>query len=496
MKNVLLIAAREFRHIARMKSFWVTMLLLPALLFVGPLITDLLDDDEAERIVLIDRDAGPVGEAIQQRIEIENDLETLRSLSRYARRHDLEERIEGVVWTEYARDFTPADAAAFRESGGIEAAQERIDAVRDETTPPFEAPAPWYEIVDTPETLAGLSAEAIEEQRGTIFDGGDEANPPPDLVVLIDEDYAETPAIQLFADDTPSRTLVGLIQGVSQGELRGRLMSERGIAPADILAIDGATPVITTSTPPPGGGAEDVTVIRSLLPLALAYMLMMSIILSGNWLVQGAVEERSNKLIESVLACVRPQQLMAGKLLGTVAIGLSMTLVWVACAVFVGLTQQNAIAEFIGTAIEPVANVGAVTTILFFYILGYVALSTIFLGVGVLSDDMNEAQGYLMPVMIVLLLPITFLLQAVISGGASKIVEAMTWIPPLTPFVVLARLGSGIGALELIGAAILLVGFTALMLHLLGRLFQQSLLSSGQKRGLSAIVGRFKAPAD
>ena len=496
MKNVLLIAAREFRHIARMKSFWLTMLLLPALLFVGPVIGDLLDDDDATRVVLVDRDEGPVGEAIAERIEAENDLATLRSLSRYARRHDLDERIDDAIWTDYARDFTPADVIAFREAGGVEAAQERIEAVRDAETAPFEPPMAGYEIVDAPEGLATLDADGIEERRDTIFDDGDESNPAPDLIVLIDEDYAEQPVVRLFADDTPSRTLVGIIQGVTQGELRGRLLGQRGLAPADIAAIDSAAPAIAISTPPPGGGAEDVTIIRSILPIALAYMLMMSILLSGNWLVQGAVEERSNKLIESVLACVRPSQLMMGKLAGTVAIGLSMTLVWVACAVFVGLTQQNAIAEFIGTAIEPVANVGAITTILFFYIIGYIALSTIFLGVGVLSDDMNEAQGYLMPVMIVLLLPVSFLLQAVLTGGASDIVRAMTWFPPLTPFVVLARLGGGIGTLELIGAGILLVAFAALMLHLLGRLFQQSLLSSGQKRGLSAIVGRFRAPAD
>ncbi|MEN3971826.1 ABC transporter permease [Sphingomicrobium sp. XHP0235] len=493
MKNILLIAAREFRHILKMKSFWLTMLLLPALLFVGPLIADVLDDDEPDRIVLIDRDSGQVGETITQSIAMEEDLAQLRSLSRFARRHDLEERID-AVWTDYGREYGPADLAAFQEAGGLDGALARIEALGDDTVPEFEPPARDYEIIDTPPALASASAAEIEEQREQFFEEQEDGAPSPDVILLVDADYAERPVVRLWSNENPRRSLMTLLQGTTQAEQRARMLGDAGLSPSDIAAIDAGAPQIAISTPPPGGGAEDVTAIRSLLPIALAYMLMMSILLSGNWLVQGAVEERSNKLIESVLACVRPQQLMLGKLAGTAAVGLSMTFVWVACAVFVGLTQQGAIAEIIGTAIEPVANVGAVVTILFFYIVGYIALSTLFLGVGVLSDDMNEAQGYLMPIMIVLLLPVSFLLQAMITGGATGIVQAMTWVPPLTPFVVLARLGAGIGTIELIGAGLLLLGFTALMLFLLARLFRQSLLMQGQKKGLSQIVDRFRAP--
>ena len=64
--------------------------------------------------------------------------------------------------------------------------------------------------------------------------------------------------------------------------------------------------------------------VRSILPLAAAYLLMMGLMLSGSWMLQGTVEERSNKLLETVLACVSPEELMYGKLLGTVGVGLSM----------------------------------------------------------------------------------------------------------------------------------------------------------------------------
>ncbi|MCM8557383.1 ABC transporter permease [Sphingomicrobium sediminis] len=496
MNNILLIAAREYRHIAKMRSFWITMLLLPALLLVGPLIADFLDDDRADRIVLIDRDPGNVGEAISERIAFEEDVRVMNSLARYVRRHDLQDAVGDAPWAEDGRAFGPADVLAFRDAGGLDGAIETIDAARAEETPAFEPSPPWYEIVETPAAIADASVEEIEAQRESLFEGrGEDAPPAPDVIVLVDADYGEQLVLHVWADNPPRQSLMNILQGVTQGELRGRMLGAEGIAPERIAAIESATPSISISTPPPGGGASDVTIIRSILPVALAYVLMMSLVLSGNWLVQGAVEERSNKLIESMLACVRPQQLMLGKLMGTAAIGFSMVLVWVACAIFVAFTQQGAVAEFIRPALEPLANVGAVVTILYFFLMGYVALSTIFLGIGVLSDDMNEANGFVMPVMMVILLPVTFLMQAVIAGSASGVVSAMTWVPPLTPFVVLARLGAGIGTVELIGAGLVLAAFTALMLFLLGRLFQASLLAQGQKRGLGHILARFKAPA-
>ena len=47
MNNILLVARREFRQIVQMKSFWVTLLLIPIALALGPIVADSLDEDEA-----------------------------------------------------------------------------------------------------------------------------------------------------------------------------------------------------------------------------------------------------------------------------------------------------------------------------------------------------------------------------------------------------------------------------------------------------------------
>ena len=202
--------------------------------------------------------------------------------------------------------------------------------------------------------------------------------------------------------------------------------------------------------------------VRSILPLAASYLLMMALMLSGIWMLQGTVEERSNKLLETVIATVSPEELMYGKLLGTVAVGLTMIAVWIGCGIVAAYATQGAIADMIRPALAPLTSPGTIAAMIYFFIAGYLAISILFLAVGAISDSMNEAQGYLMPIILVILLPITMLIQGVLEGGKGIGVTILTWVPIWTPLAILARLGTGIPAWEVLGAGLLLAAFVAL----------------------------------
>jgi ABC-type Na+ efflux pump permease subunit len=234
--------------------------------------------------------------------------------------------------------------------------------------------------------------------------------------------------------------------------------------------------------------------IRSILPLAAAYLLMISLMLSGSWMLQGTVEERSNKLLETVLACASPEELMYGKLLGTAGVGLFMIAVWIGCGLFAAYATHGAISDFIRPALDPLTSVGTIIAMLYFFVVGYISIAVLFLAIGAMSDSMRDAQGYLMPVLLLILLPISILMQAVIAGNSGGVlIEVLTWVPIWTPFAVLARLGLGIPAWEVIGSGITLGAFAAVEMVLLGRLFRASLLAQGQKPNLREVVSRMRA---
>ncbi|MBX7494590.1 ABC transporter permease [Qipengyuania sp. 6B39] len=492
-RNILLIAGREFRQIIAMKSFWLTLLLLPAAIAIGPLFASSLEDDESKRVVVIDRAGGEVVEALDSRFALESDRHELRDISRYVRRHKLEAADPDAPWAQHDRWYSDTDVATYRAEGGMDGALAKIERVRPEGTPELDTHEPAYAILRADETLSALHGDALQARVDALLSAKTEdGKAQADVVLLVGPDYPRDPAIRLWSSEQPDAGFVTTLQDTLTGELRLGLLEARGISRTDAQAITAARPALTVTTPPPGGGAREAVLIRSIIPLAVAYILMLSLMLSGSWMLQGSVEERSNKLLEGLLACVRPEELMYGKLLGALAVGLSMIAVWVVCAAVAVFVAQGAVADIIRPALAPLTSPFTVAALIYFFVLGYIAISIIFVAIGALADSMSEAQGYLMPVMLGILLPITFLIQTLVAGKGGILVQALTWIPLWTPFAVLARLGSGIEYWVVIATGILLAAFVALEVVFLGRLFRASLLATGQKPGLRQLIERFK----
>lgn len=493
MRNILLVAKREFRQIVAMKSFWLTLLLLPAALAIGPLFARSLDEPESQRVVVIDRAGGAASTAIEKRFALENDRHVMRDLARYVRKHKLEEKLPDSAWTMSDRWFSDADVAAFRAGGGVDAAIALIEGVRAEETPEFETHAPGYVVEPASADLLAARGEALQDGVDALFSLNKEnRNAGADYVVMVGESFPRDPNVRIWSSEQPDSSFIETMQDVLTGELRLGLLQTQGVERGAAQAIQDARPAISVTAPPPGGGARESVLIRSIVPLAAAYILMLSLLMSGSWMLQGSVEERSNKLIESLLACIRPDELMYGKLLGSMAVGLSMIAVWVVCAGVAAFATQGAIADMIRPALEPLTSPFNIATMIYFFILGYVAISIIFVAIGALADSMSEAQGYLMPVMLLILLPITFLLNTVVAGKEGLMLHILTWVPLWTPFAVLARLGTGIEVWVVLATGCFLAAFVILELVFLGRLFRASLLATGQKPGLKQLWERFK----
>lgn len=495
MDRILLVAAREFRQIAATRSFWVTLLILPLALAAGPLASRFLDRSATGRVMLIDRTGGEVGRAVAARIELDHQRRTLSALSRYVERHDLRRADPAAPWASRDRWYADAEVARFAADGGLARALRRIDAVKPADTPAFAPPERAFRIVPTPPAVAAAPDAKLGAALEPLLRPADGSEAKPlDYALLVPAGFGRSPAVRLWSDDQPGTGFVQTLQQVLERDLRARYLAANGVAGGTAAAATTLTPAIGIVAPKRGGGRERV-LVRSILPLACAYILLMSLLLSGSWLLQGSVEERSNKLLESVLACVSPGELMYGKLIGTVAIGLSMIVTWAACGVFAAYATQGAIADLIRPALAPVSSPGAIATILYFFVAGYVMLSMVFLVIGSTTDSMQDAQGYLTPVLLVIMLPVLFLVQAVISDAGGLGVQVLTWIPIYTPFAVLARLGAGMPAIEVIGAGLLLAAFIVLEIVLLGRVFRASLLASGQRANVKGLLARMRRAA-
>jgi ABC-type Na+ efflux pump permease subunit len=493
---ILLIAAREFRQIAATRSFWFTLLILPLALAIGPIASHFMEKPHTRTVMLIDP-AGVAASVIADRITLDEQRQILTALSRYSDSHDLDRADPEAPWAHHDLYYSDAEVRAFIRAGGVARAAAAMKRAAAPDTPPFEVPDPDYRIVPTPPAIATISPTALADRLPRLVnpakrDGGGE---PLDYAIYVPKDFGNGgSAVQIWSDAAPPGALMAALKDTLTRAMRLRFLEGQGVSPAMADAADRIAPRIAINRPSPGKGQEQV-MIRSILPLLVSYLLLMSLMLSGSWMLQGTIEERSNKLIETVLACVSPNQLMYGKLFGTVAVGLTMVAIWAGCAIGAAFATQGMIADFLRPALAPLAQPGVALAMIYYFLAGYLMISMIFLTIGAMSDSFRDAQSYLTPVMLVIAMPVAIVAQAVLQNPDSLGVRIMSWIPIYAPFTMLARLGTGVPIWEVIGCGFTLAAFVAIEFVMLGRVFRASLLSAGSKPGL-ARLGRLMRGRD
>ncbi len=175
IQHIMLVAAREFRQIAATRSFWLTLIILPAAFALGPLTSRFNGRSNVETVMLIDQSGGGVAAAIRHQIDTNEQRLILIDLARYVKRHDLQRAAPNAVWARDARWFGDPDVEAFVAAGGLKAARASIAKVAPEDAKKFEAPEPNYKIVPTPPEVANAPAATIDQWLEPLLRPADKA---------------------------------------------------------------------------------------------------------------------------------------------------------------------------------------------------------------------------------------------------------------------------------------------------------------------------------
>jgi ABC-2 type transport system permease protein len=181
------------------------------------------------------------------------------------------------------------------------------------------------------------------------------------------------------------------------------------------------------------GDVQDSTAkMGFIMPFAMLILLIMSVMTGGQYLLTTTVEEKTSRVVEVLLSAVSPMELMLGKVLGQMAVGLSLLAVYsglgVAATVFFGLASG-------------LVTPGMIALLGAYFFLAYVIMAAFMAAVGAAVNEMREAQSMLMPVAMLIMVP--YLLVFPISlNPDGMLAMSLSFIPPLSPFVMVIRLGS------------------------------------------------------
>lgn len=491
MRNILLVAMREYKQIASTRGFWVMLLVLPVVIGITQVAGRFFRPQLNSAYVLVD-ESGQFANAIEHRIDLNWNRSDLGDLSAFVQRWNVGSVKPDAVWAKGDRWFTDAQVEQFMAEGGSEEALKLIKPALPKDAPNFEIDPKTYVRADVPAGVpVDQGAQALGEALAPFLQdeiATKEGDRPLALAVYIPRDVSAASPVQMWTNGTPNSYLVDLVRSETTRILRARALEASGLPPETAAQITDIAVPLTVSAPPQGEGREQV-MIRSALPLAMVYLLLVTVMVTGSMMLQGVIEERSNKLLESVLACIKPADLMYGKLLGLGAIGLTILGVWVGAAVGASLAVQGMVADIVKPSLAAIDQPWMIVAMIYYFLAGYLIISMLYLAIGALSNSLQDAQSYLMPVIMIIMLPVVFMMVSVVTSPNGPFALILSWIPLYTPFAMLARLGSGVSTMEVLGTGAMLALFVIAEMYLLGRVFQASLLRTGQPPKLSGFIG-------
>ena len=237
------------------------------------------------------------------------------------------------------------------------------------------------------------------------------------------------------------------------------------------------------------GGAKKSTAaeLKSFLqPMVLTLMMFMVIFLAAQPMLESAMEEKTLRISEVLLGSVTPTQLLLGKLLGNVAASL-LVFAFYATGIAVLLTVMGK------TDLLPMR---VLPWFIVFQVLGVLFFSSIFVAIGASVKELKEAQAMLMPVWIVLLIPMMVWI-VVLRDPAGTLAIGLSLFPPSAPMINVLRLGSDVQIpiwQPLLGMVFLLLS-TLAVIWMAGRIYRASLLRSDSVKSLAQLFLRIWQPS-
>jgi len=234
--------------------------------------------------------------------------------------------------------------------------------------------------------------------------------------------------------------------------------------------------------------------VRQWAPVAFVYLLWISIFMIAQALMTNTIEEKSNKIMEVLLSSVSPIQLMAGKIVGIAGTGLTMVLSWVvfffACIKLIPVIfGKGPDIDFSLIARDPIF----IVSFLAYFILGYLLLSAILVGIGSVCNSLKEAQNLMAPVTIMLIVPLVAMVP-ISRDPNGTIAKFLSYIPPFTPFVMMNRAAGPPTVMEYVLTTILLLVSIVFALWASAKVFRIGILMTGKPPKPREIFRWIRAP--
>ncbi len=459
MKKLIAVALREFTSTVMTKGFLIGVAIMPAIMFVAITAIPLLISDKPPKIdgtiAIIDRTGGIVAPAITTE-KLESTMENTSKAIREAIKGKIDEKLPAG----------PVKDMAKNQAGSA------LDAAA-------AMPKLQVQVLDAG---ADLESEKKPLTLGAITDGGRLA------VVVIDENAVKpsgTPEkpeygrYQIYQRTKLDDRIVDVIRSVVGPAIVTARIRASDMDPERILALTRLdSPRATTVTA--SGERKSNDGAQFFIPFAFIMLLWISSFTGGQYLLTTTIEEKSNRIMEVLLSAVSPLQLMVGKIVGQMCVGMLILVAYASLGV-------GALVSFNMLDLLSAANI---VYLIIFFLIAFFLIAAMMAAVGSAVSEVHEAQSLVGPIMIVFIIPM-ILSPAIIRNPNSPMATILSIVPPTSPFAMVMRLAAsseGVPFWQIalsIGVGLIAVCFAA---WAAAKIFRIGVLMYGKPPNLGTLI--------
>ena len=321
-------------------------------------------------------------------------------------------------------------------------------------------------------------------------------------------------SILFISEDSPSFTIINGIESQLERILTNKNFKIEGL---DIDEINDSKVYVSLFQETFEG--EKTTKIDGVIKLGfgmfLGMLLYIFIFAYGSMIMMSVIEEKTNRIVEIVISSVKPFQLMTGKIIGTSLAGLTQFIVWgflffafstIISSLF-GITSMPGNArdaqvilsasEGSGISSGSLEMISAfvnlpLTNILIAFVLyflgGYLLYSSIFAAIGAAVDNQTDAQQFLMPITIVLIVALYVGILTVPEDPNGIVAQIFSFIPLTSPIVMMMRIPHGVPIFEQIISILILFLSVILIIWIAAKIYRIGILMYGKKPSYKELI--------
>ncbi|MEQ8955470.1 MAG: ABC transporter permease, partial [Gammaproteobacteria bacterium] len=440
MNMIGLVAMREYAENVKTKGFWITILIIPVILVGMFFLQVALQRATPQRYFILIDQTGQYQEAVAAAVARDHQRRILQEFVSFLieNRRDRELNLEAAnassAIDQLIDDVEADEVSALDEwidSGGLQYAQVMASPYLREGTEAFEPPPPQFVAAELPPGVdASASPEQIvEELRPYLLGDRDvsangEAGELFALILIpadVNNDISRpgTPptqnlsaGIQYWARNLTDSRLPDAISRSINEEIRSNEFTAAGVDAQLVRNVQRTRLPVAQLDPSAEQGEETVSAadtFRQFAPMGFVYLMFISLMQNVQYLLSNTIEEKSNRIIEVLLASVTPNELMMGKLVGIGLAGLTTIAAWLLSAYLFIINYESTQTELMAEILDVIFGSDLIPWFVFYYFAGYALYSGMFIAIGSLCNTLKEAQALMTPMIFIQVIPIAMM---------------------------------------------------------------------------------------